>query len=438
MANSSAIILGAGMTGLAAGMASGLPVFEAGVAPGGICSSYYLRPGDTRRLQRMPDDQEAYRFELGGGHWIFGADPMVLRFIRSITALNTYARKSSVFFPDQGVLVPYPIQNHLGYLGSDVAAKALSEMVEAASTDRPVKTLADWLQVSFGPTLCEMFFDPFHQLYSAGLWPRISPQDSYKSPVDLSQAIRGAFGQTSPVGYNVKFVYPVEGLNVLAQEMARQCDISFGNRAVHVDVRDKVVCFDDGSDVGYETLVSTLPLNRMIEMTNLTPEEEPDPCTSVLVINIGAERGLLCPDDHWLYVPKSRAGFHRVGFYSNVDASFLPASSRENQDRVSIYVERAYLQGQEPIPDEVQALCDEVVKELQDWAWIQETEAVDPTWVDVAYTWTWPDSKYKQEAMKALESRNIYQVGRYARWKFQGIADSIGDGMMAGAAISIN
>jgi protoporphyrinogen oxidase len=230
----------------------------------------------------------------------------------------------------------------------------------------------------------------------------------------------------------------VEGLNVLAQEMARQCDISFGNRAVHVDVRDKVVCFDDGSDVGYETLVSTLPLNRMIEMTNLTPEEEPDPCTSVLVINIGAERGLLCPDDHWLYVPKSRAGFHRVGFYSNVDASFLPASSRENQDRVSIYVERAYLQGQEPIPDEVQALCDEVVKELQDWAWIQETEAVDPTWVDVAYTWTWPDSKYKQEAMKALESRNIYQVGRYARWKFQGIADSIGDGMMAGAAISIN
>jgi hypothetical protein len=32
-------ILGAGMTGLAAGMASGLPVLEAAAHPGGICCS---------------------------------------------------------------------------------------------------------------------------------------------------------------------------------------------------------------------------------------------------------------------------------------------------------------------------------------------------------------------------------------------------------------
>ena len=41
------IILGGGMTGLAAGMTSGGPVYEASNAPGGICSSYYVRPGFT-------------------------------------------------------------------------------------------------------------------------------------------------------------------------------------------------------------------------------------------------------------------------------------------------------------------------------------------------------------------------------------------------------
>jgi len=35
------------MTGLAAGIASGLPVYEAGERPGGICSSYYVRPGEA-------------------------------------------------------------------------------------------------------------------------------------------------------------------------------------------------------------------------------------------------------------------------------------------------------------------------------------------------------------------------------------------------------
>ncbi len=43
-------ILGGGITGLSAGIASGLPVFEAVDTPGGICSSYYVRSGSKERL----------------------------------------------------------------------------------------------------------------------------------------------------------------------------------------------------------------------------------------------------------------------------------------------------------------------------------------------------------------------------------------------------
>jgi hypothetical protein len=37
--------------------------------PGGICASYYVRPGDTRRLPSPPADGDAYHFEIGGGHF---------------------------------------------------------------------------------------------------------------------------------------------------------------------------------------------------------------------------------------------------------------------------------------------------------------------------------------------------------------------------------
>jgi protoporphyrinogen oxidase len=58
------LILGAGMTGLAAGLVSGLPVVEAAAGPGGICSSYYRNPGTG-----SPEaEAESYRFEIGGGH----------------------------------------------------------------------------------------------------------------------------------------------------------------------------------------------------------------------------------------------------------------------------------------------------------------------------------------------------------------------------------
>jgi len=54
---------------------------------------------------------------------------------------------------------------------------------------------------------------------------------------------------------------------------------------------------------------------------------------------------------------------------------------------------------------------------------------VDPVWVEAAYTWAWPDSKWKEKAIALLKEHNIYQIGRYGRWKFQGIAESIREGL---------
>jgi len=360
----------------------------------------------------------------------------VLRFIRSLTPVKSYTRESAVYLPDQELFVPYPIQNHLRYLGPRMAGQVVNEMVEAAKSKRPVTTMADWLRANFGPTLCELFFDPFHEMYTAGLWKKIAPQETYKTPVNLSFVIQGASNETPSIGYNVNFIYPIGGLNTLAQRMASKCDIQYGKRVIHIDVEEKVVYFKDGSSMHYEALLSTLPLNRMMEMTGLTLEEKPDLFTSVLVINIGAIKGPRCPKEHWVYIPRARNGFHRVGFYSNVDVSFLPEFAHENKDCVSIYVERAYPGGQRPTGAEVKALCHDVVRELQEWEWIREAEVVDPTWIDVAYTWSWPGSKWRERALQILGGHDVYQVGRFARWVGYGISDSICDGLMAGAAIN--
>ncbi len=425
-------ILGGGMTGLAAGIASGLAIFEAVEAPGGICSSYYVRPNDKERLSQPTKDDEVYRFEIGGGHWIFGGDPTILQFMRSLTPLKSYARRSSVYFREQNLYVPYPLQNHLRYLNPEVAAHSLAEM--AHPKGKMPQTMEQWLEKSFGATLCEKFFYPFHELYTAGLYKKIAPQDAYKSPVNLSLAIRGALEETPSVGYNTTFVYPAEGLNVLAQRMAERCDIRYNKRVMQIDVQQKKIAFADGSSVIYDKLLSTLPLNRMLEMTGLDVEVVSDPYTAVLVLNIGAMRGDRCPEDHWLYNPDAKSGFHRVGFYSNVDPSFLPKSSREKGDRVSIYVERAYLGGVKPTETEIAQYSQAVVKELQDWGYIGEAEVVDPTWIDVAYTWSLPGASWQQKAMKVLEDNDIYPIGRYARWIFQGIAASLEDGFFAGAS----
>jgi protoporphyrinogen oxidase len=427
------VILGAGVTGLAAGWASGAPVYEAAHAPGGICSSYYVRPHTSERLAAPPDDGEAYRFEIGGGHWIFGGDPSVLRLIRDLVPVRSYRRQSAVYFAASGRRVPYPLQYHLADVPDAVATPALDEMLTSTQPDDA--TMAAWLEARFGPALTEHFFGPFHDRYTAGLWTEIAPQDPYKSPVDHRLVEQGAKGEAAAAGYNVEYLYPTPGLDALARRLAEGTTVHYDHRAVAVDPDRKQVAFANGQTVRYDVLVSTIPLNRMVEMVGLDDVGAPDPSTSVLVLNIGARRGARCPDDHWLYVPDSEAGFFRVGCYSNVEPDFLPAAGRD--ERISLYVERAYPDGARPTPAEVDTYADRVVAELRDWDFIGEVEVVDPTWIDVAYTWKRPGSTWRERALDALAARDIWMVGRYARWTFQGIADSIRDGLVTGSVLTV-
>lgn len=417
------------MTGLAAGLTGAGPVYEAAPHPGGICSSYYVRPGQTQRLHEAPADGEAYRFEIGGGHWIFGGDPAVLRFINDLAPTESYSRRSSVYLPDERLFTPFPIQNHLNALGPERAAEALEEMTHPTGEQ---STMKDWLHRNFGPTLFDLFFDGFNRLYTAGLYDRIAPQDAYKSPVDLKLVQRGATGNAPAVGYNTQYLYPREGLDALTRRMADRCQVHYGKRATRIDPQAREVHFADGTRLPYSRLICTLPLDVTLKLAGLSTPQRADPYTSVLVVNVGAARGARCPDDHWVYVPKSQSGFHRVGFYDNVSRSFLPAS---RQNHTSIYVERGYLGGARPSDEEARAYGDAVVRELREWEWIGQAEVVDPTWIDSAYTWSWPGSTWRIQAMKLLEQHDIYPVGRYARWIFQGIADSIRDGFIVGTSL---
>jgi protoporphyrinogen oxidase len=347
--------------------------------------------------------------------------------------MRQYARRTSVYFPNEGRYVPYPLQNHLRYLERQTAMRALQEILGGERGE--ARTMADWIEQSFGPTLTELFFGPFHDLYTAGLWKAIAPQDTYKSPIDRTQVVNGLISETPPAGYNATFQYPEAGLDGLARALAAQCNVFYRHQVERIDTKKKEIIFSNGSGVRYEVLISTLPLHRMAEMTDLLQNEKPDPFTSVLVLNIGAVRGKACPTDHWIYVPQSRAGFHRVGFYSNVDRNFLPSSARDGDSHVSIYVERAYKGSERPTEQEISVYAGTTVRELQEWGFVDQIEVWHPTWIETAYTWSRPGSGWKQEALQLLESRDILMAGRYGRWEFQGISESIQSGLSIGTTL---
>ncbi len=431
-------MLGAGFTGMAAGHASRAVVYEAQETPGGICSSYYMRRTDGKRRSRPPADGGDYRFEVGGGHWIFGGDPSIVDCLREHGPMRRYERRSAVFFSRSRRYVDYPLQDYLEQLDPTVAERASSEMATHAGRELsgPDLTLKEWLTLRFGPTLCALFFHPYNERYTAGLYDRIAPQDSYKSPLATLRASSGRANGSGPNGYNATFVYPVDGLDALARRLAQTCRVEYSKRAVAIDPKERVVSFADGHSTGYESLISTLPLNQTLQLAGLHVDAQSDPHTTALILNVGATSGRTLPDFHWVYVPDAVAEFHRVGFYSNVDRGFLPRSTAVGDNRVSLYVERAMPAGLRLNADDLARYAESVIEELRDWGFIDSVEVVDPSWIDVAYTWSWPRSAWRAAALAKLEAHDIYAAGRYGRWAYQGIADSIRDGLSVGAALS--
>ena len=69
-----------------------------------------------------------------------------------------------------------------------------------------------------------------------------------------------------------------------------------------------------------------------------------------------------------------------------------------------------------------------VTQELQSWGWIGDVVTTDPTWVPCAYTWNRTNEE-REKHLEWLKERDIISIGRYGLWKFQGLAESIQQGL---------
>ena len=363
------IIIGAGFTGMASGIKTGSPIYEATDHAGGICTDYV---------------KDGFRFSNGGPHYLFGKDAG-LEYIKSLVEVKEYERKAGVYYNH---IFPYPFQSNFKH----------------AMMFHPVRedNFKNWLTDTFMSDKCDMFFYPFNEKYTAGLYDQIIPQDAYKSP-------------KTGTGWVSTFCDPVNGLSDLVSKMASQCKINFNKKAVSIDAHNKLVKFDDLWIQKYDRLISTIPLGKCLQLCGNTDFNLP--YTSVLVINIGAERGHSTPEEHWLYIPFCKSGFHRVSFYTNVDQTKAPAG------KVGLSVEMAF-KDVEYKNLKVEEISFGICKELQEWGWIGDPIVVHPNWVDCAYTWQY-NKDDAQKGIDWLKERDIYSVGRYGKWKFCGITQSI-------------
>ncbi len=427
------VILGAGLTGLSAAHHLGAP------------SLLIEREGEVGGLART-HIEDGFTFDCTG-HLLHLRDPQVVALVDTLLpqAFARHDRRALIF--SKGVYTAYPFQANLHGLPLEVVKECVAGFVQAevrraAEGEPDLQSIGfrEWAGRTFGEGIANHFLLP----YNAKLWRTDLDEVecgwvSWSIPrPTLKEILDGAFGATvRGLGYNPTFLYPRRGgISVLPESFAaRGLEVRLKETVVAVDARDHQVHLASGDVVAYESLVSTLPLDRLLRMTRGLSGDLPRigeglRAVRVLNLSLGIDREALS-GAHWIYFPEKEYSFYRVGFPANLSPALAPRGCS------SLYVERSLLRDEPFDPEEVTARAVEDLRRAGilwkgDRVVYRRVSVLDPAYVIY--------DRFRAQnlpaAQGALNEAGILSAGRFGSWEYASMEGAIKAGMDLAARLT--
>jgi protoporphyrinogen oxidase len=424
------LILGGGVTGLAAAWALGAAgedflVLERETEPGGWCRS--ISAG-------------RYTFDMSG-HFLHVSDPSARDWILAVQGVSwrNVARDARVLL--KGILTPYPFQVHLHGHDSAFVSRCLADFAAgriraAIHGERPPEHLAGWLLQRFGKAMCDAFFFPYNRkMWRAPLTKLGYDWTGWSVPVPrFDDLLAGASGEIrGGMGYNARFLYPARGgIGALPRALSRPLGarLRTGVEVARIDLRRKTVHTAGGEALPYLAAISTIPLPHLAACSEGLGAAASKAAgllswVKVLSINLGV-RGPGHTPGHWVYVPERDVPFFRVGFLSNAARSCAPAGC------ASIFVEKSFPSGSRVnVAREIEAAI-RGLKRIGVLRQGSRIEELRPVMLDPAYVlFDGHRGKAVRLLTGELRRRSVFPAGRYGAWDYYGMEKSISDGLRA-------
>lgn len=412
------IIIGAGLAGLACAvrLKKDFLIFEKEHHCGGLCNTeeesgyrfdrtghlLHLRPGPVRKAVLNLLDEE----------------PLVIKREARIFYQNNYSH--------------YPFQANLYGLNKEVIAECLTAFIEAQikidKNKADPSTFEEFIYRHFGSGIAEHFMIP----YNSRLWgvhPRDITSDwcsRFVPKPSIDEVVRGAMGLTQDkMGFNAGFFYPQLGIEALPKAFAKRIkSIQYGQTLKAVDWKARRAHIE-GQEYKYQSLVATIPLDRLISCLISPPAKIAKAatslkCTNLRYLDIALNKPAGTPF-HWVYVPEKKYPFYRVGCYSNFSSLMAP------EKKSCLYVELASRQRirlDSLMPKVASGLIEmNLINSPDDIAFVRPRHIVHSY---VVY------NKTHSESVKLiydwLEENSILTAGRYARWEYASMEDAIEQG----------
>jgi protoporphyrinogen oxidase len=413
------VIIGAGPCGLGAGRelaARGYKnwkLVERSHRPGGLAASVV--------------DPAGFTWDHGG-HVVFSHFGEFDRLLDEVMGEEVHRHERSSYIRFSGTWVPYPFQNNLRYLPEEVAYECLLGLIGAPGGD-PSTDFGTWMEAVFGSGITKQFMRPYN--FKVWATPPERMQSHWigerVSVLDYKRALRSIVFQEDDIawGPNNTFVFPaVGGTGEIYRRLAERLSdhISYGREVVTVEIDDKRVIYADGTHDEYDTLISTMPLDLLLQKLEPCPPRVREAAESlvhngVFMVGVGYELELK-DDKSWMYFPQDNAPFYRATNFAKYSPANVPDS---DTSRYSAYMTETSYSAYKPV--EMSVLADRVEAGLRAAGVVEGTpEVVSLHLEDIPYAYPVPTLERDAALRRAqpwLMDHDILSRGRFGSWKYE-------------------
>jgi UDP-galactopyranose mutase len=240
---------------------------------------------------------------------------------------------------------------------------------------------------------------------------------------DLEEMIEGALHPVAkPMGPNARFGYPLRGgFQALMDGFLPHLrgPLWLRRRVVEVSARRRCLALDDGTRIGYDALVSTMPLPVLVRLLGAEAPAAVRAAAaglrhvSVRCVHLGIGRERVT-DKHWIYYPEDTV-FHRIFVQGNASPHCNAPGG------FGLTCEITY-SPHKPLPYDGGALVERCIDDCRRVGLVR---AADPVWVgvqcDLPHAYVVYDHARARnvETIRAwLAEQGIVLAGRYGEWEY--------------------
>ena len=432
-----------------------------GAGPTGLSAAYHLGQGSLliEREQRVGGwcrsiEDGGFTFDYAG-HIMFSNDPYVLQLYDKLLGDNLHWQDREAWVYSKNVYTRYPFQGALYGLPPKVLKECIIGAIEARFgplkgkgpaqpvNDKPPANFEEFIYRVWGAGVAKHFAIPYNQkIWAVPLSEMETSWLGGRVPLpDLEQMIEGALEPVpKPMGPNARFGYPLKGgFQALMDAFVPHLrgDMWLGTTMTSVSPRNRTLTLSDGRKIGYDTLVSTVPLPKLVAALG---EEAPDEIvaaskglrhTSIRCVNIGVGRSSLT-DKHWIYYPEDTV-FHRIFVQGNASPNCNPPGG------FGLTCEISYSPSK-PLPCEGEALIKRCIEDCIRVGMIRPDDKIlvaNEVDMPIAYV-VYDHARAKNVALVRdwLAKHDIVLAGRYSEWEYYNSDHAFVAGKRAAEAIS--